>query len=773
MQKVLRKRVLRELKANFFRYMALGMLIILCMYLVVSLAGAAETVIVRVDELAQQNHLEDGEFTTFLPLAPEQEKELEELGAAVEPMFYLDFTADEDSVLRIFENRRSLNLTALDTGRLAQNMGEAVLEKRYAREHSLEVGDTVEIGGQELKVVGVGSVPDYDAPLKEVSDSSVDSERFGLAFVSGEQYRMLREQGGSVNSESYTYAYAQEEDTNEIAAYEADTHEVNAHEANAGDKEIKELLKSFTSYKDKSQRILTGFLPAADNPRIKASSDDQVINKMAGLMAGVVILALLSYVISVFTIHSIEKESSVIGALYALGASKKELLKHYLGLPLMVTAVSGIIGTCIGFSPWGIGIQLQECYDYFSVPRFSYVYPVYLALYGVLMPPVTAGIVNYFVMNQKLSCTALSLLRKEQKTGRIRELHLGNMGFMGRFRIRQMQREMRSTITVLLGMFISLLILLLGINCYVLCFHISTQNKEDTAYQYMYTCKFPDEEVPAGGEEAYGKAFKKENLGYELDVTLLGIHENNPYFPAPVKKGGDKIVLSSAAAQKFGCRAGDKVTFTDKEEDRDYTFTVDSTMQYSTALYAFMDIDSMRELFGKPEGYYNVVFSDNKLDIAPQRLYGVTSKEDIEKSSDIFVGRMMPLVYMMTGCAALILLVVMYLMMKVMIDRAAPGISLFKIFGFRNPELKRLYLNGNFYVIAAGAALCLPLAKRIMDKVYPMLVANVACAMDLSFSREMYLGIYGGILVVYFVVNMLLVRKVKSVKAAEVLKERE
>ena len=54
-----------------------------------------------------------------------------------------------------------------------------------------------------------------------------------------------------------------------------------------------------------------------------------------------------------------------------------------------------------------------------------------------------------------------------------------------------------------------------------------------------------------------------------------------------------------------------------------------------------------------------------------------------------------------------------------------------------------------------------------------MLVANVACAMDLSFSREMYLGIYGGILAVYFVVNMLLVRKVKSVKAAEVLKERE
>lgn len=37
MQKILRKRVLRDLKENFFRYLALGLLIILCMYMIGSL----------------------------------------------------------------------------------------------------------------------------------------------------------------------------------------------------------------------------------------------------------------------------------------------------------------------------------------------------------------------------------------------------------------------------------------------------------------------------------------------------------------------------------------------------------------------------------------------------------------------------------------------------------------------------------------------------------------------------------------------------------------
>lgn len=45
MQIILRKRVLRDLKENLFRYLALGILILVSMYLIVSMLGAAETII--------------------------------------------------------------------------------------------------------------------------------------------------------------------------------------------------------------------------------------------------------------------------------------------------------------------------------------------------------------------------------------------------------------------------------------------------------------------------------------------------------------------------------------------------------------------------------------------------------------------------------------------------------------------------------------------------------------------------------------------------------
>ena len=76
MQKILRKRVLRDLKENFFRYLALGLLIILCMYMIGSLVGAGETIVQGVDEQAEKNHMEDGQFTCFVPLSKDNKKVL-------------------------------------------------------------------------------------------------------------------------------------------------------------------------------------------------------------------------------------------------------------------------------------------------------------------------------------------------------------------------------------------------------------------------------------------------------------------------------------------------------------------------------------------------------------------------------------------------------------------------------------------------------------------------------------------------------------------------
>ena len=181
MEKVLRKRAWRNLKENKFRYLALSFLIIISMYLVISLIGAADTIVDGTAKQAKKHKLEDGQFQVFVPLTIKQKEALTKKGITLEETFYLDFRQKDGSKLRIFKNRNKVDQINLDVGRLARDEQEVVVEKRYAQEHNLKVGSNITIDGDSYKVTGIGSVPDYDACYEKLSD-----RKFGLKEVFAE-----------------------------------------------------------------------------------------------------------------------------------------------------------------------------------------------------------------------------------------------------------------------------------------------------------------------------------------------------------------------------------------------------------------------------------------------------------------------------------------------------------------------------------------------------------------------------------------------------------
>ena len=486
-----------------------------------------------------------------------------------------------------------------------------------------------------------------------------------------------------------------------------------------------------------------------------------------------IVLTLLSYVISVFVIHSIEEEQSVIGTLYALGVRRNELLQHYLVLPVVISFLSGTVGTVLGYSRYGVPLQTADTYSYFSVPSLRTVFEIWVIIYGVVLPPLTAALVNWIVIRRKLSAPALQMIRNEEKRRDISQIDLKNMGFIRCFQLRQLLREGRSAAGVILGIFICLLLMMIGINAWVLCIHVGQDNIQDTKYEYMYLYKYPEEHVPDGGYPAYAESFKKEALGYNMDVTVLGLEPDNPFFDGKPKKSQNHVLISSAMAQKYGLSVGDQFSISNSNYDRLYAFTVDEIVTYAPAFYIFMDIVSMRNLFGADDDYYNVVFSDHDLNIDPGRLYSVSSKSDVEKAANVFSDLMYGMVFTMIIASAVIMAIVMYLMMKVMIDRSAQGISLFKIFGYRKRELSVLFLDGSTFLILTGTLAAIPLSKLIMDALYPYLVSNVACAINLHFEPWIYAILFAGIMTMYFLIHVFLVKRINKININLVLKNRE
>ena len=843
MQKILRKRILRDFKTNIARYLALGFLIILSMYLVISMLGAAETIIRGSLKADADAHAEDGEFSLFVPMKESEEEALRARGITLEKMFFLDYTVEESKTLRLFENREEINQITLKEGSPAAAEDEVVLERRYAEINGIRVDDKIEIGGHVFRVVGIGTVPDYDCTLKTLGDTGCDSQNFGLAFVTADTYQAMRKEGKSAKSEEYYYAYllndrmTDDELKDELKELEFSADDVQdayfqeywdrtlgredelrdgiqelvdgAEELKDGLKELKEL-KSFVDgvdkytdgvaaaadgaeelqdgvkdLKDETDDIideifdadagnLMTFVKAGDNARIQAASGDQELYRSVGTIAGCIILVLISYVLSVFVVHSIDRESSVIGALYALGVKKRDLMNHYVMLPTVIAAVSGVIGTLIGYSKVGVRVQMQDCYNYYSLPDLNVIIMPYLLIYGVIAPPLICWIVTSLVINKRLSKPVLTLIKNEQKVSKGNDFKLKHMKFMRLFKLRQIIRERRTAFTVVFGMFVSLLIAIMAMEIFVYCDTVRIQYPQDTKYEYMYTYKYPSEEVPEGGYKAYAKTMKKSIYGYTFDVTVLGITEDNPFFDVNLKDTSSQVVISSAIAFKYGLKVGDVITLKDEEADKLYAFEIYDITQYSPSFMVFMPYDKALELFGEPDDYYNVVFSDRDLGIESGRLYSTITKADVEKAAGIFVNQMQGMIITLGTVSVIIFAIVLYLMMKVMIDRSAFSISLIKMFGYRDKELKKMYLDGNFYVITIGALLSVSLGKMIMDAIYgPAFTPNVACGVDKSFSVWIYLGIFALVFILYFIINHLLVRRIRKMIPAEVLKNRE
>lgn len=72
------------------------------------------------------------------------------------------------------------------------------------------------------------------------------------------------------------------------------------------------------------------------------------------------------------------------------------------------------------------------------------------------------------------------------------------------------------------------------------------------------------------------KGLHKEVWGYNLEISLIGIENDNPYFSQDkdLPKAKNKVVISSAMAQKYDLKKGDSIILSDEEDEMDYAFQV-------------------------------------------------------------------------------------------------------------------------------------------------------------------------------------------------------
>lgn len=779
---VLNKRIKRELRGNGVRNSLMIIIIVLSMMLVVSLCSSTDSITASIENMWELCNVEDGSFETYVPLSRRNFRDLSELNVYVEEAFYSDIET-YGSIIRVFPERKYIDLPYPEYGSLPQTDNELFLEKMYAKNHSISVGDEFYIGDRQFWVSGIGCLPDYGYVKRNSSDVAPNDE-FGIVVLTENAFNRIV--AGKKLIYHYTFKLGE--------GYTV--------------KDLKDKLKrldfDLSAVKDTylKAQIEKGIIPdtvnisafedAEYNIRINDAIEDSQISKTSALVMGVILLILLVYMLAVFSSGTIEQERPVIGTLYALGYSRKEILNHYIRTPMIISAVGALLGMISGFMMTDAMAASSEAL--YSIPNLKHVYPAYLVCYALGVPIVLSYIINRFVLSKKLNLPPLAMMRKTPSGKRGLGIALKNMSFGAKFRVRQFLRELKGNLTLFAGIILSLLLIMFSAACYGSLKGYIDGVENDIHYNYMYLLRNPVEDLPPHSELGFAKGFYVDfpMTSSEMEVTLLGIDHDNPYFDFAPYMSNDEgdIYVSSSAAIKFGYKAGDKVVLKDIASDKYYAFCIAGECEYSGGLYFFMNIDAMREAFGLPyfdpedlengerrpardTYYYNAVFSDGKITFKHNMLLSEIAKEDVKYGANKFMTLMSGMIVMLIGVSALIFIAVMYLLMKLEIDRSRSSISLLKALGYDKKTVHSFYIGNSLYVTSAAVVIGIPLCKKIVDAIYPYAVSNVNGGFKAVISPFHYILVVFLIFISYCITRLMLVGYLEKINLGEILKDRE
>ncbi len=188
MKNPLNKRLLRELKGDIGKYIVIFVLLVLSIGFVSGFLVAGESMIKAYNESFEKYRIEDGNFRTEEKLTDARKEWIENKKVTVFENFYVEKEFENNTKLRIYGNREEIDKVCVMDGRLPEGLSEIAIDRMYADNNDLCVGDELVSNGKAYRIVALVALSDYSALFYSNNDMMFDLSAFGVAVVSKEQF---------------------------------------------------------------------------------------------------------------------------------------------------------------------------------------------------------------------------------------------------------------------------------------------------------------------------------------------------------------------------------------------------------------------------------------------------------------------------------------------------------------------------------------------------------------------------------------------------------
>lgn len=730
MKSPLRKRLPRELKGEIGKYLVVLILMIATIGFVSGFLVADGSMIKAYNEGFEKYKIEDGNFRVKKKITKAQQENIEKNGVTLYENFYLEEALDNGSTMRIFKNREEINLVCLMEGKLPEKAGEMAIDRMYADNNKISVGDTLKSGSQKWKVTGFVALSDYSCLFQNNNDSMFDAIKFGVSVVTPEEFE-------SLNQDKIQYSYS----------WVYDKEPKNEKQEKKMSEDLMEALGE--------EVTLESFVPQYLNQAITFTGDDMGSDRAMITMLLYMIIVIIAFVFGITISNTIRKEAGVIGTLRASGYTRKELIGHYMALPVIVTLIGAVIGNILGYTALK-KVCAGMYYGSYSLPTYVTVWNAEAFWMTTVVPVLIMLVVNYGILRYKLRLSPLKFLRRDLSgSRRKRAVRLSpKLGIFHRFRLRVIFQNMSNYIVLFIGIIFANLLLFFGLLLPSVLSHYQQDIQSNMLAKYQYMLEVP---VSAMSGNKLDSMLELLQFSYGTKTENEDAEAFSAYSleTLPSKYKTDEVIL-------YGIKPDSKYIDADLE---------DGDGVYISSAYA----EKLNDTFDLGNDYFSGYFSNSKIkDIDGKYIGSVLDLEALTKISrqlDVSMGNMMGMV---NAFAIGIYMVVIYLLSKIIIEKNAQAISMTKILGYTNGEISRLYIWSTTIVVIICLLLSLPIEKAVMNVLFrEMMLTSISGWIALWIDPKIYVEIFLIGIGTYAVVAMIEYRRIKHVPMDEALKNVE
>lgn len=773
MKNPLNRRLTRELKGELGKYLVILILLIATIGFVSGFLVADGSMLTAYNESFEKYNIEDGHFTVVKQMNKAQKKNVEALGVTLYDLFYVEETlVTNDSTLRIFPDRKDVDKVCLMEGSMPEKSDEIAIDRMYADNNSLKVGDVIASTDHSWRVTGLVALSDYSALFSDNNDSMFDAIKFGVAIVAEKGFAQLDQ---SKMTWQYAWKYNQ------------------SPKNNIEEKEMSDDLMSDIN----STIVLDSYTPRYLNQAINFTGEDMGSDRGMMIVLLYMVIVIMAFVFSVIISNTISKEANVIGTLRASGYTRSELVRHYMMVPIFVTLIGAGIGNILGYT-----VLKDVCagmyYGSYSLPTYVTLWNSEAFVLTTIVPVVLMAVITFAVLSYKLTLSPLKFLRRDlsrrkQKHALPLSVHIP---FFNRFRIRVILQNLSNYLVLFVGILFANMLLLFGLGLPVVLDHYKATIGDNMLANYQYLLQMP---VGAVDEDhklesmlnmmMFSRSVETDNpdaekfSAYSLkmqqnatrteEVLLYGIEPDSQYIHLDLQP--KDVYISSAYADKYLLQPGDTITLKETYEDKSYNLTVTGIYDYEGALDVFMLREALNDMFDLGSDYFCGYFSNSEItDIDSQYIGSLIDIDDLTRISRQLDQSMGSMMYLIDGFAVLIFVVLMYLLSKIIIEKNAQSISMNKILGYTNSEISRLYIISTFIVVAVSILISMPLVYEGLVYIFRwMLINSMSGWIPIYLGKSIYVKMFIMGVVSYGVVALLEYRRIQKIPMDTALKNVE